>query len=284
MRRKRVFIENAFYHVTSRTNNKIRVFENKLGRKIMLITLEDAKDKFRFTLTNFCVMPTHIHLLIKPPKEICLGVIMQWLKTRSAKRWNFIHGSKDHLWGDRYFARAIKNAQEYNYVMNYIDQNPVVAKLSAAPVDWKASGAFYKAHNIEGLVDFAPYEKQRYIKLLSPIPPDVSRLLPSRQLEHTLQCYGAYAEDISRLHAIVPAIPRIGDTTAMPDPPICLHYHTPTADYFIIEYDGENTMYGRFKLSVYPHTNEYRKFNLNELKNIQSIKLDFSWVSVTEKS
>jgi putative transposase len=66
MRKKREIVDGAFYHVTSRTNDKIRVFENNLGRKIMLITLQDAKDKFKFRLTNFCVMPTHIHLLIKP--------------------------------------------------------------------------------------------------------------------------------------------------------------------------------------------------------------------------
>ena len=52
MRKKRKIADGAFYHVTSRTNDKIRVFENNLGRKIMLITLQDAKDKFLFRLTN----------------------------------------------------------------------------------------------------------------------------------------------------------------------------------------------------------------------------------------
>jgi hypothetical protein len=39
MRKKREFMEGAFYHVTSRTNDKTRIFENRLGRKIMLIAL-----------------------------------------------------------------------------------------------------------------------------------------------------------------------------------------------------------------------------------------------------
>ena len=52
MRKNREFIEGAFYHVTSRTNDKIRVFENRLGRKIMLMTLQDAKEKYRFRLAN----------------------------------------------------------------------------------------------------------------------------------------------------------------------------------------------------------------------------------------
>jgi putative transposase len=154
MRKKREFIENVFYHVTSRTNDKIRVFENRLGRKIMLITLHDAKDKFRFRLANFCIMPTHIHLLIEPGEGTNLSMIMQWLKTRSAKRWNCINGSKDHMWGNRYFARAIRNPQEFESVMEYIDQNPVKAGLTENPADWKASGAYYKACGIQGLVDF----------------------------------------------------------------------------------------------------------------------------------
>ena len=97
MRKKREFTEGAFYHVTSRTNNKIRVFENKLGRKIMEITLQDAKDKFHFRLTNFCIMPTHIHLLIQPEAGTNLSSIMHWVKKQSAKRWNFTHGSIDHM-------------------------------------------------------------------------------------------------------------------------------------------------------------------------------------------
>jgi putative transposase len=143
MYKKRSYVDGAFYHVISRTNDKIRVFENKLGRKIMLITLQAAKDKFRFTLTNFCVMPTHFHLLIKPAEGTDLSVIMQWVKINSAKYWNRIHGSIDHLWGKRFFARAIKDTLEYEHIMNYIDQNAVVVGLAPTPADWKASGAYY---------------------------------------------------------------------------------------------------------------------------------------------
>jgi putative transposase len=143
MRKKRKFIEDSFYHVTSRTNDKIRVFENNLGRKIMLITLQDAKNKFNFRMANFCIMPTHFHFLIKPEADTSLSAIMQWIKTNSAKRWNFTHGSTNHLWGNRYFSRAVKNEHEYECVMNYIDQNPVKAGLATSPEEWKASAAFY---------------------------------------------------------------------------------------------------------------------------------------------
>jgi len=167
MRKKREVIDGAYYHVTSRTNNKVNVFERKLGRKIMEITLKSAKEKFNFTLTNFCIMPTHIHLLIKPAQNTCLSKIMQWIKTRSAKSWNFTHGSCDHLWGHRFFSRAIKDQYDYDNVNIYIDQNPVKAGLALNPAEWKASGAFYKMHDIDGFVDFTQNERLRYVFLLT---------------------------------------------------------------------------------------------------------------------
>jgi len=243
LRKKREFNEGEFYHVTSRTNDKIRVFENRLGLKIMLI----------------------------------LSAIMQWIKVNSAKYWNLIHGSNDHLWGHRYFARAIKNQTEYEFVMNYIDQNPVVVGLASTPADWKASGAYYKARNIPGLVDFEHLDRQPHTKLLPPIPSNVSILIPSAQLEHTLRYFGAYSEAIDKLYALVPTIPRIGESAFLREPPICLYYYSHTADYFIYEYDGLDTMYGLVRFYVFPAINEYRKISLSGLKNNQNIKIDFSW-------
>ena len=167
MRNKREFIQGSMYHVTSRTNNKNRIFENRLGRKIMLMVLQEAKDKFHFRLANFCIMPTHVHLLIEPGKGTNLSMIMHWIKTMSAKRWNSIHGSIDHVWGHRYFSRAVKDEEEFEFLINYIDQNPVTAGLAPAPEEWKASGAYYKTRNIPGLVDFTLEERQPCIKLLS---------------------------------------------------------------------------------------------------------------------
>ena len=149
MRKKRHFVDGAIYHVTSRTNNKVKIFENRVGRKIMTIILREAKEKFNFKLYNFCIMPTHIHLLIEPAKETGLNKIMQWIKTNSAKSLNRIFYSIDHLWGHRYYARIIKNQNDFETVMRYIDENPVKEGLVTAAKKWTASGAYYRAHEVE---------------------------------------------------------------------------------------------------------------------------------------
>jgi putative transposase len=170
MRKKRAFIEGAAYHVTSRTNDKTQVFKYPAGSKTMLLVLKEAKEKFAFRLTNFCVMPTHIHLLIIPGEGGSLSQIMHWIKTLSAKRWNRIHGSIDHLWGTRYFARLIKDPHDYFRIMTYIDQNPIKAGLTPSVGDWKPSGAYHIRNNLSGLVDYTALTRLPYIPLLPPVP------------------------------------------------------------------------------------------------------------------
>lgn len=274
MRNKRNFVAGAFYHVTSRTNDKIRVFENNLGRKIMLITLQDAKDKFNFRLTNFCVMPTHIHLLIKPEEGNCLTDIMQWLKTRSAKRWNFIHGSTDHMWGNRYFARAIKDNEEYEAINAYINRNPVTAGLAASPEEWKASAAFYKKHEIPGLVDLSDDDSRKVLFLLPSIPFSISRLIPPAQLDHITHYMGAYAVALDRLYNLLQKIPDINETEITPEQKTYLHYFTKTHNYFIFGFDGDDTMYGKVCSNVYPVEIKYQKLSLSELMKNPYLKLE----------
>jgi len=277
MRKNREFIEGAFYHVTSRTNNRVSVFDKKIGQELMLLTLQNAKEKFQFCLTNFCIMPTHIHLLIKPKNGDILSNIMQWIKTRSAKRWNFIHHSNDHLWGQRYFARVIQNMEDYSNVMNYIDKNPVEMGLASAPSDWKASGSFYKLHNITGLVDYTPQERLNYIKLIAPIPHSVSLLIPPFQLKHVLNHLETYSDAIDHLYTSIPMIPQLGITDTIQEPIVYLRYFTETVDYLIQEYDGVDTMYGKVCNIAYPNNAKSQKLKLTQLKGNKHIKLDFHW-------
>jgi REP element-mobilizing transposase RayT len=76
-------------------------------------------------------MPTHIHLLITPGEGGDLTRIMHWIKTHSAKRWNRIHGSTDHLWGARYFARPIKDPGDWTCSTTRLVVSQVCAKCSA---------------------------------------------------------------------------------------------------------------------------------------------------------
>jgi putative transposase len=157
MRKNRRFVEGAMYHVTSRTNDKARVFEGKVGQKILMTVLHQSKMRFGFRLLNFCVMPNHFHWLILPDKTAGsrgdLPQIMHWIKLSVSKWWNEVHGSSGHLWGNRYFARIVNDPEDFFTVMRYIDCNPVKAKLAVSVGDWKLSGAYHLQHGFTKLVD-----------------------------------------------------------------------------------------------------------------------------------
>jgi len=187
MRKIREIIEGAAYHVTSRANGQVHAFSGNLGRKIILITIEEAKEKYGFRLHNFCIMPNHIHILITPVNGTNLPQIIQWIKTNSAKSWNCTFNKKDHLWGDRYFSRPIKDIKDYLNVNNYIDQNPVKSGLVQNPQDWRYSGAFYIANDIRGFVDFTYLERFKYIKLLEYKSPNHQHVTDTGLRRHQIQ-------------------------------------------------------------------------------------------------
>jgi putative transposase len=122
-------------------------------KRMFLVVLQAAKKKFSFQLWNFTVMDNHIHFLIKPGKGISLSKIMQWLKCNFARKWNKKHGTKGHLWGERFFSRIIKDDADFERVSTYIDNNPVAAHLVKDARDWEFGGLFHWINGIQGLID-----------------------------------------------------------------------------------------------------------------------------------
>ena len=162
--KKRILTDNTMYHVTSRTNNKAKIFERKPGKIIMMMVLKEAKEKFNFTVANFCIMPTHIHLLITPQKGNDLPKIMHWIKLHFTKRWNFFNRTSGHIWGTRYFARQITGLGDYLTVMDYIDKNPVKKKLVLCAGEWKESGSYHFKHDISEFVDYTNNNRIFYLE------------------------------------------------------------------------------------------------------------------------
>ncbi|MDR2150285.1 MAG: transposase, partial [Spirochaetaceae bacterium] len=111
-----------------------------------------TKKGFKFKLWNFCIMGNHFHFLITPEKGQSLSEILKWIKMVFAIRWNKKHNKTGHFWGDRFYSREIKDEKDFWTVFEYIDQNPVVAKLVQKPEQWQYSGAYHREHSIVSIV------------------------------------------------------------------------------------------------------------------------------------
>ena len=142
MRKNRIIVEDAYYHVTTHINRNDGFLLSKQAKNLFLKVLKEAQKKYHFVIKNFTVMSNHYHLLIKPMKGENLSRIMQWINSVFAMRINKQEGSTGHVWGQRFFSKAVQGLLGYIRVSQYIDENAVKVKLVKQAEDWEYCGAY----------------------------------------------------------------------------------------------------------------------------------------------
>ncbi len=142
MRKKRKLIEGAKYHVTARANRGELILYAPKIKKLFLDVLKRAKKKYKFTITTFCIMGNHIHLMIQPLKTESLSRIMQWILATFAINYNKLFGLIGHVWYDRFHSTIIYNFMQYVRTFLYIGENPVKAEIVNYSWQYKYGGIY----------------------------------------------------------------------------------------------------------------------------------------------
>ncbi|MBI5625429.1 MAG: transposase [Elusimicrobia bacterium] len=122
-------------HVVARGNGGQEIFLRPVDWEDFLSGLAKVQRNARFDLYAFCLMPNHLHLLLRIG-AISLSQIMQRLLTRWARRFNFLTNRKGHVFEDRFKHRVCRNDADFKWLMRYIHRNPVKGGLVARPADW----------------------------------------------------------------------------------------------------------------------------------------------------
>lgn len=129
MRHPRVLQPGAEYHVVARANRREFIFDSGEIKELFLDVLRKAKKKYAFSVSNFCIMSNHIHLMIRPGPGESLSKIMQWILSVFAARFNRIFGYVGHVWYDRFKSKVIASFRHYLAAFFYIAANPVRANM-----------------------------------------------------------------------------------------------------------------------------------------------------------
>lgn len=87
-------------------------------------------------------MPNHIHFLMRPMENFELEDIMYSIKSYTALKANKLLNRRGKFWQEEYFDRYIRNYEHFEKTINYIEMNPVKAKLCEKPGEWKFSSAY----------------------------------------------------------------------------------------------------------------------------------------------
>ena len=88
-------------------------------------------DAERYQLGDFVVMPNHVHLLAAfPAADAMREQFDSWLHY-TAFRINQRIGEKGHFWQQEPFDHLVRSAEQYDYLRDYIAENPGKSKLKA---------------------------------------------------------------------------------------------------------------------------------------------------------
>lgn len=98
-------------------------------------------DGDRYRLIAWCVMPTHVHVVVEPLLAHSFGSIVKSWKAYSATQINRLLGRSGSLWAADYFDRFMRDNDQLSTTIAYVEANPVAAKLVETAVAWPFSSA-----------------------------------------------------------------------------------------------------------------------------------------------
>ena len=101
-------------------------------------------DSKRYRLFAWVVMPNHVHSLMTRFENYELKDILHSLKSYTAHEANKLLNRKGQFWIEDYFDRYMRNQDHFRKTVQYIENNPVKARLCEKPSDWPFSSAWFK--------------------------------------------------------------------------------------------------------------------------------------------
>ncbi len=132
---ERWFGGGGFHFITCSCYERRKLFGSAPPRDTFLEIFEEVREKFRFVVAGYVVMPEHFHLLVSEPARGTTSYMMQILKQRVSHR--LLGGlNLPTFWIPRYHDFNVFSYRKYVEKLRYIHRNPVRRGLVTKPEDW----------------------------------------------------------------------------------------------------------------------------------------------------
>lgn len=159
----RLQAENCLYHITSRGDDRKKIFLRDSDHSRFLEYVVTAKEKFKFYLYAYCLMGNHYHLLLETTQPN-ISKIMQYINTSYTVYYNVKHKHCGHLFQGRYKSILVEADSYLLELTRYIHLNPTRAKIVKSPEQYQwSSYQEYIREVKDGIID--KIQSERYFKL-----------------------------------------------------------------------------------------------------------------------
>lgn len=123
--------KQSTYAITISTFQQHRHFQRTANAELFIQTLFQHRDKSRFQLHGFVVMPDHTHILISPAEDQSTAKCIQFIK--GGYSFAVRHQSPGEIWHSGYHDHRIRDADDFRNQLLYIANNPIRKKYEGYP-------------------------------------------------------------------------------------------------------------------------------------------------------
>lgn len=143
-RHARIQSGTSIYHTMLRGVNRQEIFKNDDDRIrfVQILTQQiSPKDDLGFplparcTIYAYCLMPNHVHLLIRESTET-IGDTMKRIAQTYAHYFNWKYQRIGHLFQERFRSEPVNDMAYFITLLRYIHQNPIAGGLTRKVEDY----------------------------------------------------------------------------------------------------------------------------------------------------
>jgi putative transposase len=133
------------YFVTTNSFQSTFLFQVQQTAEIIISKILEYRDRKTYLLHDFVLMPNHLHLILTPAPVVSLEKAMQLIKGGSSHEIRRVRENRMEIWQAGFHESSVTSWSEYLKKRDYVQYNPVAAKLVDKAEAWlygSASGRF----------------------------------------------------------------------------------------------------------------------------------------------
>jgi len=137
-RPRRRIVESVVYHVLNRGNGRMTLFHKDGDYLAFLRVLGEGLSRYPVDLLDWCLMPNHWHLVLRPRKSAALTGLMRWISVTHVRRHHAHYHTRGggHLYQGRFKSFPIEADRHFLQVCRYVESNALRAGLVKRAEDW----------------------------------------------------------------------------------------------------------------------------------------------------
>jgi putative transposase len=154
---KRYYGRGHLHFLTFSCYRRLPLLNTMRARNVFVDALGKIRERYKFLLVGYVVMPNHVHLLISESAKDTPSIVLKVLKQRVSRD---LRKSSDanlrRFWQPRFYDFNVWSEKKVREKLDYMHANPITKKLVEHPKDWPwSSWSFYETGEI-GLVTIDP--------------------------------------------------------------------------------------------------------------------------------